>query len=101
MQVTWQQLVDGVRQSAAALLLVPREDQLDEKFARECGLAVCLGKPIILLVQPNSLVSTKLAATADRIVHIGKGIDHPEVQAALHDALLHIAMKHDGGGSDV
>jgi hypothetical protein len=88
--MTWQQLVDGMRQAAIAMLLVPREDQFDEKFARECGLAVFFGKPIILLVRPDAKVSDKLAATADAIVDIGKGVDHPEVEAALRDALTHV-----------
>jgi hypothetical protein len=93
--MAWQHLVDGMRQAAIALLLVPREDQFDEKFARECGLAIYFGKPIILLVRPDAKVSDKLAATADRIVDISKGIDDPETEAALHDALTHVATEAD------
>jgi len=90
---TWQELLDGVRKSAVVVSIVPREGQLDEKFSRETGLAVCLDKPIILLVPPGAIVPNKLWAVADRVVSTGKSLDDPVTQNAIHEALTDVVQE--------
>jgi hypothetical protein len=63
-EVVLKQMID----SAFVMSLVPDPEKFDVKFALETGMAVLLGKPIILLVQPGGEIPGKLRLVADRII---------------------------------
>jgi nucleoside 2-deoxyribosyltransferase len=64
------ELVPMIRDSTVTISLVPTGDA-DVKFAVELGMAIMLGKPIILVVAPGTQVPDKLVLVADEIVERG------------------------------
>ena len=64
-------LLEMVGNSAVAILIYPGPDsKIDMKFSVELGVAVALGKPMILAVRPGTRVSDKLVSICDRIVEV-------------------------------
>lgn len=83
----WTELVEHMKVSAMIVSIVPESiDGLDEKLAREVGLAIHLDKPIILLVREGTPLPTKLLAVADRVVTVKAGAMDAEAQRSLQEA---------------
>lgn len=61
------EVVPMIDQSTVFVSLVPT-GEVDIKFAVETGLALMMGKPIIVAVAPGALVPAKLLAIADAVV---------------------------------
>jgi len=82
------ELVEHVKDSAMVVLIMPESiEDLDEKLARETGLAAFLDKPIIVMVREGTPLPSKLLAVADRVVTVRKGALGAEAQQALQDAV--------------
>lgn len=88
-------LLDMVRKSAVAILIYPgRDTDIDMKFAVELGVAVALGKRMILAVRPGTRVADTLVSICERIVEID--MDNPR---ASGEGLLAMLREMTGGAS--
>lgn len=63
------ELLPKLRDSHVVISLVPKT-AADVKLAIETGFAVFLDKPIIAVVPPGAVISSKLAKIADRIIEL-------------------------------
>lgn len=64
-------LVPSLEGSALAVSICPTSpDRLDAKFCTELGAMIMLNKPILAVLAPGQEVPGKLAAVADRIIHV-------------------------------
>lgn len=77
--------------SACVISLVPdHPEKFDIKFAVETGMAVMLGKPIVLIIQPGAKVPGKLGLVADKVVDVD--IDTEDGQSKLMEALRELGL---------
>lgn len=96
---SWQEFVDHFRkdalqkldESAFVMSIVPKEHDVDVKFAVELGASIMLDKPIIAVVLPGARVPNKLRLVADRVVEAD--IDQEAGRQAVARAIREIAMR--------
>jgi hypothetical protein len=91
------ELVPMIEGSTIGVSIVPRKpEDVDVKFAVELGLLIMLDKPIILLVDPTTVLPERLRRVADAIV-VG-GPSDPGVQAELMDAMRRLGIEENPDG---
>jgi hypothetical protein len=96
------ELLPKLADSALSLSLVPDDmAKADVKFMLETGAALCMDKPIILVVSPGTKIPAGLARAADEIVELALGDDaaDPASVAALSDAITRVAGPPTGSSS--
>ena len=86
-------LVPMIDSSAMSMSIVPKDPRdVDVKFAVELGLSIMLDKPIMLIVDPETVIPERLIRVADEIVRGNPG--DPETQEELMAAMDR--MRDDG-----
>lgn len=63
------EVVPMIENCDTVISIAPPDGKVDVKFAVELGMAIMLGKPIIVVQRPGILVPPKLAKIADRVVN--------------------------------
>jgi nucleoside 2-deoxyribosyltransferase len=96
------ELVPKIDASAMGLSIVPTNPaDVDVKFAVELGLLIMLGKPLLLVADPGTVLPPKLALVADEIVTVDRdAMNDPEAQERLQAAIKRIRASLEGGRSD-
>jgi hypothetical protein len=64
------QMAPMMRDSAAAVHLMPTSGEGDPKFWVELGCAIMLDKPLIVIVPQGSYVPRRLWAVADEVIDV-------------------------------
>jgi hypothetical protein len=83
------ELVPMIEGSSVGVSLVPKNpEDVDVKFAVELGLMVMLDKPIILLVDPTTILPDHLRRVADHIIY-----GDPVTDPAVRDELIAVATR--------
>lgn len=73
--------------SAYVMSIAPRKP--DAKFCVELGMALMLGKPLILIVTPGAVVPDRLRAVADAVIETDMA-DEKGTQAKIGAALARL-----------
>lgn len=85
------ELVPMIDQSAVVVSLLPTTEA-DVKFAVETGLSIMLDKPIIIAVQPGTVVPAKMMAVADEVIEFDPSA--PDMGGRLQDAYQRVIAKY-------
>ncbi len=88
-------LVPKLESSATVVSLAPPEGRYDAKFAVETGMAILMGKPMMIVVAPGRPIPGKLHLVADEIVYADLGTE--EGKRAVHEA---VERMHERLGDD-
>lgn len=89
------ELLPKIEGSAMTVSIVPRKpEEVDVKFAVELGLSIMLDKPIILVVDPTTLLPEHLRRVADEII-VGDPVKDPEMRDDLIAAMKRIERTLD------
>jgi hypothetical protein len=87
-------VVPMIRDSELTISLVPTDPaDVDVKFAVELGLSIMLDKPIVLVVDPTTVIPDRLRRVADEIV-VGRP-DEPGARDRLTAAIERIGGEGD------
>jgi nucleoside 2-deoxyribosyltransferase len=74
--------IKAIDSSAFVISLLPGEDGADVKFAVELGLALMLGKPLVLIALPGGRVPYRLRKAADMVIEADLGTEEGQAIAA-------------------
>jgi nucleoside 2-deoxyribosyltransferase len=97
----WEEFVEHFRrgaleamdESAFVTSLVPREHDVDVKFAVELGAAIMLNKPILAVVAPGAEVPDKLRLVVDDLIRAD--VDTEEGRQEIGRAILKFKERLD------
>lgn len=86
-----------IEQSSYVMSFVPTADGVDVKYAVELGLAIMMGKPLILLTTARSDVPPKLRQIADAEIDMADlDIDTEAGQEAIGKRVSEVLARLDG-----
>lgn len=84
------ELLPRVKESASTVMLFGSGDP-DPKQAIELGYILLLDKPLVLLIEPGSVIPERLRRAADETIE--GSIQHPKTQTALREAINRVMTR--------
>ena len=89
------ELIPGLKASAAVIQIAPDAMASDWKMALEIGYAILLNKPLIVVIPKGRIVSPRFRQIADHVIE-AHDIDSSDGRLAIHEAIMAAIQKIEG-----